>query len=77
MAFKIGDQLGDHAVVEDLQTSDAPRDNFGYRQFDPEVGSKLGDYTVVAAETAGADVVFVHIDGSPAGTSQKVFLKKG
>jgi len=77
MAFKVGDQLGDHAIVEDLLDDPKhPRENFGYRQFDPEIGSTLGDYTVVAEGTKDAKAVWVHIDGSPEGTSNKVWLVK-
>ncbi len=87
MAFKVGDKIGDHAVVMDLLTDKVSRPNFGYRQFDVEPGTKLGDYTVVAAppkddegkqigpDPEGAEAVWIHIEGSPEGTSNKVWLK--
>lgn len=79
MAFKAGDKLGDHAVVEDLMEDPKhPRTNFGYEEFQPKVGTKLGDFTVVEPSDPledGVEIAFVHIDGSPEGTSQKVYLK--
>lgn len=75
MALKIGDKLDQHEIVEDLlEHSDAPRDNFGYRQWDQELGTKLGNYQVVADGTEGAEIVWVHFADSPAGTSNKVSL---
>jgi len=78
MAFKVDEKLGDHAIVENLEDHpDFPRPNFGYEQFQPEIGDKLGAYTVVAKTQPGAEAVWVHIDGSPAGTSNLVWLAKG
>lgn len=84
MTFKIGDTLGDHAVVANLHVEDPDtpegkkpvlRDNFGYRQWDIEPGTKLGKYTAVAPDTEGAEEVWVHVDGSPEGTSNVAWLK--
>lgn len=84
MAFKVGDSLGEHAVVHNLQVESdnpdptakhRPRDNFGYREFDIPVGSKLGDFEVFPPETEGTEEVWVHVDGSPEGTSNVAWLK--
>ncbi len=84
MPFKVGENVGEHAVVHDLHHQNdnpdpksklIPRDNFGYKQFDPEVGDTIGSFTVVAPDTEGAEEVWLHIDGSPEGTSNRAWLK--
>lgn len=76
MPFKDGDKLGEHVVVANLlEDPDAPRTNFGYRQWDIEVGTTLGAAEGVAPDTEGAQEVWVHVNGSPAGTSNVAWLK--
>lgn len=77
MAFKTGDKLGKHEVVDNLlDHPEVPRPNFGYEEFNPAIGDKLGNYVVVSKDTPGAESVWVHIDGSPEGTSNYVTLAK-
>lgn len=77
MAFKVGDKLGPHEIVEDLlQHPDAPRDNFGYRDWDIKPGDKLGN-AVAVGEDEGGEEVWIHVAGSPAGTSNHAWIKAG
>lgn len=76
MPFKDGDKLGEHVIVANLlEDPDAPRTNFGYREFDIPVGTKLGNAEVVPPDTEGAEEVWIHVKGSPEGTSNIAWLK--